>query len=146
MKRIPTALFAALWRTLPDQTARTIAREAGRQTAFYVMENRIPALARFALGRLPSPIAHRLLLSAIKKNAWTFAGSGQCRIHPGSPTLIEIAGNVMSMPGCVWHAGVFETLFGGLCGGQPRVDHTACCADGASVCRFEIRFDSSAIC
>ena len=142
-ERVPAALFAALWRILPYETAQQIAEDAGRRTARYILQNRIPSLAQFVLCRLPASVARRLLLGAISKNAWTFAGSGICRARPGNPALIEIIGNPMAMPDCVWHQAVFGELFGSLVAGRVRIRHLQCCRTGGAVCRFELSFSRS---
>jgi divinyl protochlorophyllide a 8-vinyl-reductase len=139
-ERLPARLFDALWRALPGLTAGAVAVDAGRRTARYILEHRIPRPAQRVLRWLPSPLARRLLLMAIQKHAWTFAGSGRCATRWGSPAVIEIEGNTLSMPGCVWHVAVFETLFDGLGRGRTRVEHPLCHAAGDAVCRFEVHF------
>lgn len=139
-ERVPARLFDALWRTLPEASARIIAADAGRRTARYILKHRIPRPAQLVLRLLPSPLARRLLLIAIQKHAWTFAGSGRCTTLWGNPAVIDIEGNTLSMPGCVWHVAVFETLFDGLGRGATHVEHPLCGAAGDAVCRFEVRF------
>ena len=141
-ERVPARLFDALWRTLPGASARIIAADAGRRTARYILKHRIPGPAQLVLRWLPSPLARRLLLMAIEKHAWTFAGSGRCVTRWGNPASIDIEGNTLAMPGCVWHVAVFETLFTGLGRGPPHVEHPHCGVAGAASCRFEIRFGS----
>lgn len=131
-------LFRSLFAHLPENTARTIAAQAGVRTADYLLKNRIPRPAQIVLKMLPAKAAASLLLRAIARNAWTFAGSGAFSSHPGSPIVIEIAHNPISMPGCVWHVGVFERLFRALVASNTRVSHPKCCHDGAAACRFEI--------
>lgn len=138
-ERIPARLFAALWCRLPDEVARSTARDAGRRTARYVLQNRIPAPVRFLLRQLPARTAARRLLRAIEKNAWTFAGSGACRTRAGNPALIEIAANPMPMPDCVWHQAVFEELFARLVTGGANVRHQECCRTGTP--RLPLRSD-----
>lgn len=135
---IPARLFEALWRELPAHQASAIAHDAGRRTGAYVLANRIPAAVRRVLNLLPRLLASRLLLKSIEKNAWTFAGSGDCSTTPGNPAIIAIANNPLAMPGCVWHVGVFECLFRALVSRQARVRHADCRIEGAPVCQFEI--------
>lgn len=141
-ERIPARLFDALWKELPAGRAAEIARDAGRRTGEYVLRNRIPALARAVLAVLPAPIAGRLLLKAIHRNAWTFAGSGHCLIESGTTCVLTIERNPLQMPGCVWHVGVLERLFQALAGPGSRVRHCDDRGDdtggGAPACRFEI--------
>ncbi len=131
-------LFRSLFGHLPDHTARTIAAQAGMRTADYLLRNRIPRPAQIVLKVLPANSAASLLLRAITRNAWTFAGSGTFTAHPGPPVVIEVADNPIAMPGCSWHVGVFERLFRVLVSSDACVSHPKCCHDGASACRFEV--------
>lgn len=137
-ERIPARLFRALWLQLPAAEAERIAREAGRRTADYIIANRIPGFAKRLLAISPSRLAARLLLHAIAKHAWTFAGSGTCSVSMHPTIAIEIGDNPLSMPDCCWHASVFERLFRKLVSAHTRVEHTACCQTGDRSCRFEI--------
>lgn len=131
-------LFRALFAALPAVQAERAAAEAGLRTARYLLANRIPGPARLALKTLPAPLAADFLLRAISRNAWTFAGSGQVRVHAGAPSVIEIQANPLAMPGCPWHIGVFEGLFRALVAPDASVYHPQCCFAGAAACRFEI--------
>ena len=137
-ERVPADLFAALWQTVPDWVAEDVARDAGRRTADYILAHRIPSFAHTIMRRLPPSLAESLLLSAIQKNAWTFAGSGQCKTTHGKPSLIEIGANPLAMPNCAWHQGVFERLFLVLVAKQARISHPNCCLAAGTVCRFEL--------
>ena len=53
-----------------------IAEEAGARTADYIIANRIPAPVVRLLRLLPAFIAAPVLMAAIRKHAWTFAGAG----------------------------------------------------------------------
>lgn len=131
------SLFDKLLERLPGE-ADAVLYEAGQGTASYVMANRIPAAARALLRILPPAPAARLLLKAIEKNAWTFAGSGRCRTRPGRPAVIEIEANPIATPGCPWHRGVFAGLFEKLVKSGIRVTHPVCVTSGGGVCRFEV--------
>ena len=137
-ERIPARLFAALWRELPAKRAQRIAAEAGRRTADYIIANRIPDLAKSALGLSPPWLATALLLSAIEKHAWTFAGSGRCSTHLRPTVQLIIEDNPMAMPDCCWHVAVFEQLFRRLVSPDTKVTHSECCRAGAEACRFDI--------
>jgi len=135
---IPRRLFAATLSLLPGDEAAAILRDAGTRTADYLLANRIPRPVQALLKVMPDPLAARLLLAAIGKNAWTFAGSGTCTTsHPGR-AVIEIKDNPLATPHCSWHAGVFARLFGALVHARPAIRHPSCCAAGDPVCRFEI--------
>ncbi len=131
-------LFQSLYCRLPAATAAAIASEAGRRTADYLLANRIPDRAQATLKLLPARLATPILLTAISKNAWTFAGSGTLHTRSGSPNLIEIAENPIAIPGCVWHIAVFKRLFRALVMSNAEVHHPQCCHAGAPSCRFEV--------
>ena len=136
-------LHQALRRRHPTD-APALAAAAGRGTGAYILAHRIPKPAQSVLKALPAPLASRMLLSAIARHAWTFAGSGRFAATPGRPAIVEIADNPVvagehaAGPVCHWHAGVFETLFRTLVHPRSRARETACCAAGAPACRFEI--------
>lgn len=140
---IPAALFRALWRELPARDASSIAHDAGQRTGNYILANRIPSPAKWVLKALPARYAAPLLLQAIRKNAWTFAGSGTCTVETGSPTTINIAANPLSMPGCVWHIGVFQQLFRALVHPRTQIAHADRIGADRRICRFEIAWPGS---
>jgi divinyl protochlorophyllide a 8-vinyl-reductase len=135
-------LHQAVRRAAPNADA--ILREAGRRTADYLLANRIPWAVQVVLKLLPPRLAAIILVSAIRRNAWTFAGSGCFAARAGSPTIFEIthnpicAGETAAAPVCAWHAAVFERLFQALVSPRARVTETSCEAAGAEVCRFEV--------
>lgn len=132
-------LFDATCELLPAGVASEVLADAGRRTAEYLLENRIPRPAQALLKALPPFVSGRLLLAAIRRNAWTFAGSGVFSARAGRPSVIEIAGNPLAVPGCVWHVAVIERLFRALVAPQTDVGHPRCCRAGEPACRFEIR-------
>lgn len=140
---IPAALFQALWQTLPDADAKEAAYSAGTLTASYLLEHRIPSPVRAIFKILPARVGARLLLRAIERNAWTFAGSGACSTQVGKTYVIEIANNPLAMPDCAWHRGVFEKLFTELVSSRTRVRHIRCCSSCAAACRFEVSLSPS---
>ncbi len=133
----------AVRRQFPD-VAPELARHAGAGTADYIIANRIPAFARAILALLPRPVAEDMLSRSIAEHAWTFAGSGEFRVHRQPPMTFEIIGNPIvrgecaSHPICEWHAAVFAHLFSKLVGGGYTVTERQCCASGAESCRFEL--------
>lgn len=136
------ALHHALWRIYPDD-APDLASEAGGRTADYLLAHRIPAGAQWLLRWLPAPVAARLLVKAIARHAWTFAGSGRFVAHfandaGDAPLRIEIVGNPLATPGCHWHQAVFARLFTHLVSPHAKVRHTHCCTQGQAGCRFAI--------
>ncbi|WP_198369324.1 bacteriochlorophyll 4-vinyl reductase [Roseomonas rosulenta] len=139
------ALHAALRARLPDQAA-AIATDAGRRTADYLIAHRIPRVIRLVLPRLPARIAARILLAAIGRHAWTFAGSGRFSVLHGRGARFAIAGGPLARgvqapaPVCDYYAATFEGLFRALVHPMARVKETACEACGAPACMFEVRW------
>lgn len=135
---IPAQLFRTMWNTLPREQAAAIAYDAGLRTADYIIENRIPKKVRVLLRIMPTRIAMRVLLRAIEKHAWTFAGSGACSTQTSPDYLIRIKDNPLVMPECCWHRGVFERLFGMLLAANVTVNHVQCGAAGDDACLFVV--------
>jgi len=106
--------------------------------AGYVCAVRMWGIAKTGWRVLRRRIAARMLLRAIRRNAWTFAGSGVCAITTGPALAVYIVDNPLPTPGCAWHRAVFERLFQRLVDPNARVRHTACVREGAAACRFEI--------
>lgn len=135
-------LHQALRVEAPDR-AGTLAREAGWATGEYILAHRIPQPAQKALKLMPRWLAAQTLAKAIEKNAWTFAGSGHFyardRWHFSLVRNPIVAGERSETPLCHWHAAVFERLYTALVDPNVICVETACCAQGAPACRFEIR-------
>ncbi|MBC2669696.1 bacteriochlorophyll 4-vinyl reductase [Novosphingobium piscinae] len=114
-----------------------LARRAGEGTAEYLLAHRIPRPVQRVLRWLPPGWAARLLLRAIARHAWTFAGSGSftARLEREGVTIM-IAHNPVATPGCPWHVAVFTTLFRALVSRRTRVEQPDCCARGDAACRF----------
>lgn len=137
-ERVPALLMTSLWCDYDPDTAAGIAADAGRRTADYIIAHRIPRIAKAAFRLAPRQAGARLLLSAIERHAWTFAGSGYCETFRQKPFLISIRDNPLAVPQCCWHVAVFERLFRRLASGEAVVRHASCCLDGKAACRFEI--------
>ena len=126
--------------------AARVSREAGLRTADYLLARRIPKPVQWLLKRLPARLAAHVLLAAIRRNAWTFAGSGCFTASAGNPSRLAIAGNPLCrgttspVPVCDYYAATFERLFRVLVHPDVRVIETACEAAGDDACRFEVRW------
>lgn len=136
-------LHRALCFWLPS-IAPDLLRQAGLATGDYILANRIPRLAQGVIRLMPAALAARVLVKAIAKHAWTFAGSGAFRIEGYRPLTVSIAHNPLATgaqdhPSCHWHAAVFERLFETLVWRRVIVTETECCATGDLACRFEIK-------
>ncbi len=137
-------LHATLRRQFGPACAQALARAAGRRTAAYLLEHRIPRAVQWLLMRLPKPVAVRLLLKAIERNAWTFAGSGACVAVHGQPARFGITHNPLcrglksEAPACDFYAGTFEALFRALLDPESKVREVTCEAMGDAACVFEV--------
>ena len=132
-------LFLAVEEVLSLDMARDILTEAGRRTGDYILANRIPGIARHLLPLLPRRLAMRILLTAIGKHSWTFAGSGRFSQSAGMPTKVTIQHNPVAIAlGCVWHEAVFTRLFSALLSSPAQVREVQCCGQGAAACTFRI--------
>ncbi len=141
-----TRLHRVMRDAIGSAAAREVSRAAGTRTGDYLLAHRIPRAVQAVLKRLPAPLAARVLLSAIRRHAWTFAGSGNFTAQAGQPVVLTIRGNplckgaTLAEPGCDFYAATFERLFRVLVHADARVVETACEACGAAECRFEVRW------
>lgn len=137
-------LHRALRETLGPEQARAVGRQAGRLTGDYLLANRIPPFAQTILRALPAPLAGRLLLKAIARNAWTFTGNGLFTYSPGRPHRLRIAGCAIcdgalsEEPLCDYYGATFEGLFQVLVAPRTRVMEVQCQAQGHPACTFEV--------
>lgn len=137
-------LHAAMRAVLGAECAAAAARDAGRRTAAYLLAHRIPKPAQRLMRVLPAPLAAGVLLAAIRRNAWTFVGSGQFEARAARPCSITIRDNPLcrgvrtSQPACDFYTAVFEQLFVQLVHPATRVREVSCAARGDSACRFTI--------
>lgn len=136
------ALTRHLVTTYGPPFARTVMRDAGERTGEYLLAHRIPGIARLVLPALPSRFALRILLTAISRHTWTFAGSAKVEILPGAPAVIAIkncpmcAGLTSDAPLCDFYVGTFHRLAQVLLGPRGFADEITCEARGDSACRF----------
>jgi divinyl protochlorophyllide a 8-vinyl-reductase len=141
-----TRLQATLREQLGIDAARRTSRDAGLRTGDYLLANRIPRPVQRLLKILPARLASRVLIAAIRRNAWTFVGSGVFDGEPGRPTRLKVTdgpicrGAQADEPLCDFYAGSFERLFSRLVHPDARVTETACQANGAESCVFEVRW------
>ena len=138
------ALHTAVRARLEPKAARGVARAAGLATGDYLLAHRIPRPAQIVLRTLPAGLASRLLLAAIARHAWTFAGSGHFEARGARPVLISIAdcpicrGALAAQPLCDYYAATFTRLYARLVHPGARARETECMAAGAPACRFSI--------
>jgi divinyl protochlorophyllide a 8-vinyl-reductase len=146
---------------LDPALAREVSRDAGARTADYLLAHRIPKPVQAVLRVLPAPLAARVLIQAITRHAWTFAGSGRFTTRAGRPAdaappaaagigrtrfTLTIVDNPLcrgwraESPACDFYAATFERLFCTLVHAGAQVIETACEARGDAGCRFEVRW------
>jgi divinyl protochlorophyllide a 8-vinyl-reductase len=139
-------LHRAVIEAMGETEAAIVSREAGRLTGDYLLANRIPAMAQRVLKLLPRALAARILVAAIARHAWTFAGAGEFTYDfsprlslrlKGSPICRELR---TQEPACAYFAATFERVFGAILGPTLRVTETECEAAGASACVFDVRW------
>lgn len=141
-----TRLQAALRADLGIGEARRVSFDAGLRTGDYLLARRIPRPVQRLLEVLPARLASRMLIAAIRRNAWTFVGSGAFAGKPGNPTRLSVVdgpicrGAKADQPLCDFYAGCFERLFSRLVHPSARASEVACQANGAKSCVFEVRW------
>lgn len=139
-------LHRALHDRLGPAAAARVGDEAGRRTGDYLLAHRIPGPMQGLLRHLPAALAARVLLAAIARHAWTFAGSGQFEARAGRPVVLALRHNPLvrglhaEAPACRYHAATFEHLFRALVAADAVVEEVACEACGADACRFEVHW------
>jgi len=147
-EREVTALHQALRDILGIKQARQIGADAGRRTGDYLLANRIPRPVQRLLKLLPRALAARVLLKAIEKNSWTFAGGARFSTQSGPPTRFILDGSRVCrdtrspLPLCDFYGATFERLFRELVDPEVRVVEVQCQAMGNPTCVFEVRSDS----
>ena len=102
---------------------QAILREAGRLTGDYLLTHRIPRPFQRLLHLMPRRAAMKLLMTAIRKHAWTFVGSGDFTYTLGRRPQLTIAcsSNVTSAV-CGFYGGTFECLFQTLVDAEAQVE------------------------
>ena len=138
------ALHRALVDSLGYRAAAGISLEAGRLTGDYLLAHRIPQKAQWLLRMLPRALAARILVRAIARHAWTFAGAGTFSYSFQSKLTLRLTNSPVcrnlrsDTPACHYFAGTFERVFGAMLGPRLRVIETECEAAGAQACVFSV--------
>jgi len=140
------ALHAALRSGLPAEVLHRINRDAGARTGAYLLAHRIPRPVQVLLRHLPAPLAAGLLVAAIGRHAWTFAGTACFSARGRRPvefTLVDCPmcrGARSGEPCCDFYTGCFEHLFRTLVHRNTQVRETSCVASGDARCHFDVRW------
>jgi divinyl protochlorophyllide a 8-vinyl-reductase len=143
-EREVTELHRALRGELSGEAARMASVQAGLLTGDYLLANRIPRAVQVVLKLFPPKLASHVLLKAIGRNSWTFAGSGEFSAKAAYPVTVAVAGcpicrdAVADAPLCDYYAATFQRLYSVLVARTARVVETSCQAQGAEACVFEI--------
>lgn len=139
-----TRLHAAMRGLLGVGLARRVGAEAGRRTAHYLLGHRVPRPLVLMLPRLPAWLSARVLLHAVSKHSWTFAGSADFTARAAQPVEIGLAGCAIcrnaheSGPLCDYYGETLAGLFRALVSRDCAALQTSCAAAGASACRFQL--------
>ncbi len=114
------ALVTCLVEVLPDAVAHAVLHEAGVRTGAYVLRHRIPGAAKLLVRGLPPRVRIRLVLEAIARHAWTFAGSGafEFRTKPDVRLTLRLGSPARQLPSTgplhAYYHGALETLLRAL--------------------------------
>lgn len=116
LDRLPDSMvnerqFHALVETIVGQVgaeeAGRVLHRSGQLTAGYLLSHRIPRPMQALLRVLPRRLGLKILLSAIRRHAWTFAGSGSFDYALGDRSLITLSSPVLgsdpAVAGAVCH-------------------------------------------
>lgn len=137
---IVNALNRQVAAKLNAKTAHAVMKRAGELTGDYILANRIPKAAQWLLKHLPRNLAQPILVAAIARNAWTFAGNA--RVEKGRDFIAvhdnPICLGKVGFSSCTWHAAVFRRLFQTLVDPAITIRETECVGWGSEMCRFEI--------
>jgi len=105
-------LVETVCETLEPHERAQILFEAGERTAEYLLQARIPKFFQVLLKHLPTRWAARLLLWAIKKHAWTFAGSGTFEYQVSSTVATKIlVKGTTHQESAYFYGGALQVLF-----------------------------------
>jgi len=91
-------LVGALQKEIGETATSRILQESGERTARYLLKVRIPGIFQKLVKLLPPRPAFKLLLFAISKNAWTFAGSGEFAYTMKRPPEISVKVTFPTLP------------------------------------------------
>ena len=119
---------------------------AGIERAHAMLAHDIPQLTQWMIRKLPTRLAMRVLLLAIKRSSWTFAGSARFDVAVADHAAVvdfhdcEMnRGMHAKQTGCPFYRATFRELLRTLVSPTATVDETECCAAGDTRCRFVLR-------
>ena len=124
------SLVTFLTKLLPSGELRAVLHDSGRRTGAYVLRHRIPGPVKLLVRPLPRGLRLRLLLEAIRRHAWTFAGSGSYQFRMGDRPLVSLrhgapAQRVPSTePLHAYYRGAFEELLRAMVAPTTELEET----------------------
>jgi divinyl protochlorophyllide a 8-vinyl-reductase len=139
------ALAKMLYSQLGVDDTLPLLRRSGNLTGEYVLANRIPKPVQRLIKFLPLPLRLKVLLTAIGKSSWTFAGSGTYSFITRPRPLITINNSIIKQavqakkPVCSYYTGAFETLIKTLVSPRAVIEEVECLAGGSDKCRFVVK-------
>lgn len=139
------ALVELLLEQIGEERTLHVMVRSGQLTSDYVFANRIPVVARALLRLLPPRLGLRLLLPAMQRHTWTFAGSGVFAYDlTPTPSLSIANGSLFDTPAmaaamCAYYRGAFEQMFRKLICPQATLRELECQARGDRRCRYVIQ-------
>jgi len=147
-ERDVVALHKTVRNAMTGKEADQILWRAGERTADYILANRIPKPVQIMLRALPAKLASRLLLKAIAKNAWTFAGSGTFAFTAGKPAILTLT----DCPACTevyaynercaYYSATLQGLFQALAHKRSRIEDDLSLTTNGRVRRFVLDWPS----
>jgi divinyl protochlorophyllide a 8-vinyl-reductase len=147
-ERDVVALHTTVRTRMATYQGNQILWRAGERTAYYILANRIPKPVQVLLRALPAKPASRLLLKAIAKNAWTFAGSGAFAFTAGKPATLTLT----DCPACTevyaqderchYYAATLQGLFQALVHPRARIEDDLSPTPNGRVRRFVLDWPS----
>lgn len=137
------ALRLHRWMAMWDPVACfDVAEEAARRTADYIIASRMPAPAVRLLRHLPAQLAAPLLMRAIGRHAWTFAGAGRFTPHGAWDFTIDrsVVDDLVRPPDTlsVWYAAVFTRLYQRMVDERSECSRLSTGSPNPSIFRFGI--------
>ncbi len=139
------ALVELLIEQIGEERTNMVMARSGQLTSEYVFANRIPPVARIALRLLPPRMRLRLLLPAMRRHTWTFAGSGVFAYDLTPTPSLSIANgtlfdtSAMAAAMCAYYRGAFEHMFRKLVCPHATLRELECQARGDRRCRYAIQ-------
>ena len=130
-------LVASLDKDIDTDVLAELLNDSGQRTAAYLLKVRIPGFFQKLLKPLPPGLAFKLLLFAISKNAWTFAGSGDFSYTTGRTPVITVKVTHPTLPVVGnFYLGTFTKLLRELVNPDTKIETSITGESGNITCRY----------